>query len=211
MINYITAFFSGAAIGVPMCFALGPVFFALIQNSLSNGFRSAFYIASGVIVADVILFAAAYTGTHLFMEGQNADKTSINFWVELTGGIILILMGFFTIRKHVTETNERKFFHNPVMYFMRGFALNFLNPINFFAWVILVASVNVAYSTTSYRFTFYITTLASIFATEIVISYFAARITKILNARMLKLISTGNGMVFMGCGIWLLGIAFGYF
>ncbi len=211
MINYIIAFLSGAAVGVPMCFALGPVFFALIQNSLSNGFRSAFYIATGVIIADIILFIAAYSGTNLFIDGQNADKTSINFWVELLGGIILVLMGFFTIRRHVRETNERKFFHNPVMYFMRGFALNFLNPVNFFAWVVVIANFNLVYITTSYRLTFYIATILSIFATELIISYFAARITKILNAKMLRIISTGNGLVFMGCGLWLLGMAFAIF
>jgi threonine/homoserine/homoserine lactone efflux protein len=211
MINYIIAFLSGAVVGVPMCFALGPVFFALLQNSLSNGFRSAFYIALGVIVADVILFTAAYTGTNLFMKGANADKTSINFWVELAGGTILILMGFFTIRKHIKETNQLKFFHNPFMYFMRGFALNFLNPVNFFAWLVVIANFNVVYITTSYRFTFYTATLASIFMTEIIIAYFANRITRILNARMLRIISTGNGLVFAGCGIWLIGIAFGYF
>ena len=97
------------------------------------------------------------------------------------------------------------------MYFMRGFVLNFLNPMNFFAWVVLIANVNVAYVTTSYRFTFYIATLISIFSTEIIISFFAARITKVLNARTLRIISTGNGLIFMGCGIWLLGTAFGYF
>jgi threonine/homoserine/homoserine lactone efflux protein len=209
--NYITAFFSGAAIGIPMCFALGPVFFAVLQNSLSNGFRSAFFIATGVIIADVILFGAAYTGTHLFMEGQDTNRNSMNFWVELLGGIILVLMGIFTILKHVRETNERKFFQNPVMYFMRGFALNFLNPVNFFAWVVLIANVNVAYVTTSYRFTFYIATLCSIYATELIIAFFAVRITRILNARLLKIISTGNGLIFAGCGIWLLGTAFGFF
>ncbi|MCX6188516.1 MAG: LysE family transporter [Bacteroidetes bacterium] len=211
MINYLLAFLSGLVIGIPMCFSLGPVFFALIQNSLSNGIKSAFFIASGVIIADIILFGAAYTGTHLFIEGQNADRSSANFWVELLGGSILVLMGYFTIRKHVKETNERKFFNNPVMYFMRGFVLNFLNPMNFFAWVVLIANVNVAYVTTSYRFTFYIATLISIFSTEIIISFFAARITKVLNARTLRIISTGNGLIFMGCGIWLLGTAFGYF
>ncbi len=211
MINYIAAFFSGLAIGVPMCFALGPVFFALLQNSMSNGFRSALFIAMGVIIADVILFGAAYTGTHLFIEGQDTNKTGMNFWVELVGGIILVLMGFFTIRKHIVETNERKFFHNPFMYFMRGFALNFLNPINFFAWVILVANVNLAYITTGYRFTFYIATLISIFVTEVTIAHFARRITRMLNDKTLRLISTGNGMVFAGCGLWLLGIAFGFF
>jgi threonine/homoserine/homoserine lactone efflux protein len=211
MINYIIAFLSGAVVGVPMCFALGPVFFALLQNSLSNGFKSAFFIATGVIVADIILFSIAYSGAHLFIEGQNADRTSVNFWVELLGGSILVLMGFFTIRKHIKETNQLKFFHNPVMYFMRGFALNFLNPVNFFAWVVVIANFNLVYITTSYRFTFYIATLASIFATELMIAHFARRITRILNARVLRYISTVNGMVFAGCGIWLLGIAFGYF
>ena len=211
MINYLIAFLSGAVVGVPMCFALGPVFFALLQNSLSNGFKSAFFIATGVIIADIILFIAAYTGTNLFMEGQDTNVSGMSFWVELVGGTILILMGFFTIRKHIRETNERKFFNNPVMYFMRGFALNFLNPVNFFAWVIVIANFNLVYITTSYRFTFYIATLASIFATELIIAYFAARITKVLNAKVLRYISTGNGLIFAGCGIWLLGIAFGYF
>jgi len=213
MISYITAFILGATIGVPMSFALGPVFFALIQNSLTNGFKSAFYIATGVIIADIILFSAAYTGTHLFMEGDNTGRDNLNFWVELLGGTILILMGFFTIRKHVKETNEIKFFNNPVMYFMRGFALNFLNPVNFFAWVVLISSVNLQFplpNKMGERFTFYTATMVSIFVTEILVSFFAARITRILNARVIRIISTGNGLIFMGCGIWLLGIAFGY-
>lgn len=214
MVSYFIAIVLGAAVGIPMCFALGPVFFALLQNSMTNGFRSAFFIAVGVIIADIILFTAAYTGTHLFIDNDNGSKDNLNFWVELLGGSILILMGFFTIRRHIKETNELKFFQNPVMYFMRGFALNFLNPMNFFAWVILISSVNLQYPLplrSGERFCFYIATLTSIFLTEIIVSYFATRITKILNAKLIRFISTGNGMVFIGCGIWLLGIAFGYF
>ncbi len=208
MINHIVAFFLGIAAGIPMSFALGPVFFALIQNSLSNSFKSAFYIATGVIIADIILFVAAYSGTQLFIEGQNTDTGSMNFWVELVGGSILILMGFFTIRKQVTESNQIKFFYNPFMFFMRGFALNIFNPLNFFLWVGLIAVYNLQHDSTSIRFTFYIATLLSIFMTEILIAYFAARITKLLNARVLHIISIVNGLIFTGCGILLFVSAF---
>jgi threonine/homoserine/homoserine lactone efflux protein len=210
LVNYLSALFSGIVIGIPLCFALGPVFFALIQNSLTNGFKSAFFIATGVILADIILFAAAYTGTHLFInDGTHTAKANINFWVELGGGIVLFIMGFLTLRKHVEETNQKRFFHNPVMYTVRGFALNFLNPANFFAWVVVTSNFNQIYETIPYRTVFYISTLASVYITELLISYFAGRIRRVINDRFMRLISIVNGIIFIGCGLLLFATAFG--
>ena len=207
--NYISIFISGVLIGIPLCFTLGPVFFALLQNSISNGFKSAFFIATGVILADVILFLAAYSGTNLFMHDGTSNATSVKFWVEISGGIVLVLMGFFTIRKHVVESDEKKFFQNPVMYLARGFALNFLNPATFFAWVVVTSNFNHVYTDISLRATFYTAALASVYVTELIIAYFAARIRKILNDRVMRIISMVNGLIFIGCGILLFAIAFG--
>jgi hypothetical protein len=86
--------------------------------------------------------------------------------------------------------------------------------LNFFAWVVVISSVNLQFPIPVHateRFVFYSATLISIFGTEVLVSYFAARITKVLNAKLIRMISTVNGLIFMGCGIWLMGIAFGYF
>jgi threonine/homoserine/homoserine lactone efflux protein len=210
LVNYISALFSGIVIGIPLCFALGPVFFALIQNSLTNGFKSAFFIATGVILADILLFAAAYTGTHLFInDGMATSRDTVNFWVELCGGIVLLIMGFMALRKHVVETNQKRFFHNPVMYTVRGFALNFLNPANFFAWVVVTSNFNQIYISMPFRVVFYVSTLASVYITELLISYFAGRIRRVINDRFMHLISIVNGIIFIGCGLLLFATAFG--
>ena len=45
---------------------LGTVFFCLIQNSIDNGFKSGYFIATGVIVSDLLLIVVSYFNSNLF-------------------------------------------------------------------------------------------------------------------------------------------------
>jgi threonine/homoserine/homoserine lactone efflux protein len=55
----ISAFLYGIPTGFFFSFALGPVFFTLIKSSIQHGFRMTLFIASGVILADLLLLTLA--------------------------------------------------------------------------------------------------------------------------------------------------------
>ena len=48
---------------------LGTVFFCLVQNSIVNGFKSGAFVASGVIISDIILIVIGHFSATLFPQG----------------------------------------------------------------------------------------------------------------------------------------------
>ena len=96
----ISAFLYGLPVGFAFSFALGPVFFSLIKASLENGFRSAVYIAIGVIVADMILLGIAYGGVQTLLP----NNMNVAFWTQLLGGSFLLGIGIATILKKPQNT-----------------------------------------------------------------------------------------------------------
>ena len=49
----------GFVTGMALSLMLGTVFFSLLRNSLQYGYKSGFFIASGVILCDVIFISLA--------------------------------------------------------------------------------------------------------------------------------------------------------
>jgi threonine/homoserine/homoserine lactone efflux protein len=49
------AFLLGLPVGFLFSFAMGPIFFMLLQSSLENGLRYAVFMIFGVVVADAVL------------------------------------------------------------------------------------------------------------------------------------------------------------
>ena len=100
---------------------------------MENGFRSAVYIAIGVIIADMILLGIAYGGIETLLP-NNMD---VAFWTQLLGGLFLLGIGIATIRKKSQNTEGSLIEPSKLILknIARGFFLNILNPANFFEWV----------------------------------------------------------------------------
>jgi L-lysine exporter family protein LysE/ArgO len=195
-------FFSGIPVGFIMSFALGPIFFSLIHYSLTRGFWSSFYIATGVILADILLISTAFSGAQWLL--PNDEK--VKFWVSILGGLMLIGMGVsnFMKRKSDPKINEKSG-KSAILLIFNGFLLNILNPANFFSWLILSANI-----TQSGRFSmqgqffFYTGCLVGIYFTEIAIAYFASLLQKYLNDAIMKKINYIMGGIFILCGLLLM-------
>lgn len=199
----IKAFLYGIPIGFLFSFALGPVFFTIIKTSLERGFRSTIPITIGVILADLVLLGLAYSGVEAFIP-QGVD---ISFWVELIGGLFLIILGVITVfnRSKVAKAKEINltalFFQN----LFKGFLLNILNPTNFMEWVGTVGVLKTKYHFEMYEnVSFFTGALLCATITSLAISYFAARLRNILTAKVMRYINIGSGILFLGFGIWLL-------
>lgn len=199
-----SAFLYGLPVGFAFSFALGPVFFLLIKASLEYGFRAAISIALGVIAADLVLLGIAYGGVEAFLPKSDMDVT---FWVQLLGGLLLIGIGLATILKKrkntegVILTHERRIIKHLSM----GFFLNIINPANFFEWVGAASVLKTKYQFETFEnVSFFTGALLAVFITELSVAYFATRLRKVLNDRVIYGINVVTGVVFVGSGIWLL-------
>jgi threonine/homoserine/homoserine lactone efflux protein len=199
----LSAFLYGLPVGFAFSFALGPVFFSLIKTSLERGFRAAASIASGVIVADILLLAIAYGGVDTFLPKSNVDVT---FWVEILGSLLLLGLGIGTMVKKPQNTEggilpqERRILTHLSM----GFFLNLLNPANFFEWMGTASLLKSKYHFDTFEnVSFFTGTLLAVFFTELSVAYFATRLRPILSPKIIYRINIVSGTVFIGSGLWL--------
>ena len=206
MVKYFSAsaFLYGVPVGFVFSFALGPIFFTLITTSLERGFKAALSIALGVIMADLVLLGIAYGGVETFLPTGNIDVT---FWVELLGGVFLIALGVAAIMKKPRNTEGVKIVYEKQILknISIGFFLNIFNPANFFEWVGAVSVLKSKYNFETFEnVSFFFGALLAVLVTELSIAYFASRLRKVLNNRVMYIVNLMMGAVFISSGIWLL-------
>jgi len=126
---------AGIGLGLLMAIMIGPVFFMLINISIKNGFRSAFYFALGVVLSD-----GFYISIIEFSKSLVGLIDSHRHWVAMVGGVLLIGFGISSIVAKVTDPKDivvksdvsRKDLFLEVI---KGFVMNALNPFVLFFWI----------------------------------------------------------------------------
>ena len=125
----INEYLNAILLGFGLSFMVGPVFFTLLETSITRGFRAALSFDLGVILADVMFITVSYYGSVSILQRIQNDPR-----IFLIGGVVLIIYGAFTIfykktKKIVTDKElvvvEN---NNYIGLFFKGF---FLNSINF--------------------------------------------------------------------------------
>lgn len=196
---------NGFLAGLALSLGLGAVFFALIQNSIKNGYKTGVAIASGVIVSDIIFVIFALLGTSLFSKG---DLQSI--WVQVVAVSFLLFLGIHTFvhaKKPIDRTTAKPTisFGNVLVYFGKGFLLNGLNPVNFFAWTVICTTTTGTFNyTLSDNILFFATALVVIFLMETLISLGAHKIKNKLTDKVMLWINRVSGSVYILAAILLL-------
>ncbi|MDH3321723.1 MAG: LysE family transporter [Flavobacteriaceae bacterium] len=176
MINeYLNAFL----LGLGLAFMVGPVFFTLIETSITKGARAAITFDFGVVLADSVFISIAYFGSVALLEKIQDDPR-----LFLIGGLVLILYGLFTIfhkktKKIVTdETLVIVENTNYLKLFLKGFFLNFINIGVLAFWLAIVIAVSSNFQMNESKIFRY-------FAL-VLISYLVIDLFKILAAKQLK-------------------------
>ncbi|MCH2196729.1 LysE family transporter [Kordia sp.] len=162
--------------------AIGPIFFLLLEISITKGFRSALAFDLGAIFADIIFIIFAYYSTSGIIEKIKDDPNLIIF-----GGLILCAYGVISyiktaksfrkiVREHYSvDTNTKK---NFIGLFIKGFFLNFINFGVLAGWVLAIA--------TATQFTGGTKLGMFIFVATILVTLLLMDITKIMLAKKLK-------------------------
>lgn len=184
----------GFLVGVALCLTFGTVFFALIQNSVDNGFRSGLKIVAGVVTGDTLFVGAALLGTSLIPKVQGFENL-----MAFVGVLFLTAMGLANILRGSPRLAYPKTrFGNFVYYFSTGFFLNALNPVNFISWVTIVAYIrsHLHYGP-GQQYGFMGASLLGVFTTETLLAYYAHRLKRLFTPRVVRLFNRTTGFVFL--------------
>ncbi|RDK88478.1 LysE family translocator [Marinirhabdus gelatinilytica] len=165
--------------GFLLAFAVGPVFFTLIETSITKGFRAGVAFDLGAIFADIIFIIIAYFSTSKILERVKDDPGLLIF-----GGVVLIAYGVISyirtsrnlikiVREHYAVSIKK----NLGGLFLKGFLLNFVNFGVLAGWIGTIIMANAL--TSSERGVL-------LFLSTVLIVFFATDLLKILLAKKLK-------------------------
>jgi len=165
-------------LGFFLAFMIGPVFFMLIETSITKGVRAAIAFDIGVIIADALFIAVAY-----FSSFQLLENLSNLPGLYVFGGTILSVYGLIILIKKPNEKQIENEFNNTtktnyLQLFIKGFLLNFINIGVLVFWLGVVVVTGPSFETDINRFVVFFSTL--------LIAYFLTDLIKIILAKQLK-------------------------
>ena len=188
--------------GVVLGFGFGTIFFALIQNSINHGFKKGLDIALGVVISDILIISLILFGSQYLDEVQKYRHL-----IKYAGGILLVCLGIYQFfpQKINTDKNGELVSKGRLFFMSKGFVLNFMNPINFLAWLsIQIHLKGVSEYSNIQSIYFFLGSILAIFGIEIFISILANYIGKKLNNKVLKVINYTAGYIFIVLGLILM-------
>ncbi|HUH50832.1 MAG TPA: LysE family transporter [Flavobacterium sp.] len=164
-------------LGILLSFLIGPVFFVLLETSVTKGFRAAMVFDFGVIAADILFIIVAYFSSYRLIESIKDEPALFIF-----GGLIMVTYGIISFVKLksnkvdnvVVDLGKKNYF----ALLGKGFLLNFINVGVLGFWLMILIIIGPMVDMETGRiFTFF---------TVILLTYLTIDIGKILLAKRLK-------------------------
>ena len=187
-------------VGFFTAFIMGPVFWVLLETSITKGFKAAVAFDLGVMFADVCFIGICYLGSFQLLEDEQNKQG-----LFVLGGTILLLYGLFSwINRNKKSKDQPEIQESKENYFglaAKGFAINILNVGVFIFWggVTIVSSPASGKSFTSFV----------LFFSIVLLSYFITDLLKISVANRFKSLLTGKGIVIVNSIVSLILIISG--
>ena len=132
-------FLAAIPLSLLLVFSTGPVFFVIVETSITKGAKHAFCVDLGAVLADVVFILAA-----LFSTQSLRSSLAENPRWFIIGGIVLCAFGLGSLIASIRQ-KKRMSFHaktlpkgNYFFYVAKGFVLNIINIATFLFWVGLV-------------------------------------------------------------------------
>ena len=200
MINDIV---TGIPWGIFLSFMIGPVFFILIETSITKGFRAALTFDLGVVLGDIFFIGIAYLGSYRLISSLK-DKPALFIF----GGILMVAYGIISFVKLKKQAkiqyeaiDDEIIKKNYGSLFIKGFFLNIINIGVLGFWLAIIISVGPKLEMqTSRMMTFF---------TSVIVSYLLIDCLKIVLAKQLKSKLTPTNILKIKKGISVVLIVFG--
>ncbi|WP_310377926.1 LysE family transporter [Flavobacterium sp.] len=194
---------SGIPWGIFLSFMIGPVFFILLETSITKGFRAALAFDLGVVLGDIVFIAIAYLGSYRLIQSLK-DKPALFIF----GGILMLVYGIISfIKLKKEEKIKYKIIDKEIIeknygsLFIKGFFLNIINIGVLGFWLAILISVGPKLEMqTSRMLTFFIT---------VILTYLGIDCIKIVLAKQLKNKMTPTNILKIKKGISVVLMIFG--
>ena len=194
---------TGLPWGIFLSFMIGPVFFILIETSITKGFRAALAFDLGVVLGDVFFIGVAYLGSYRLISSLK-DKPALFIF----GGIVMVAYGiisFVKLKKQAKiqyEAIEDEIIKkNYGSLFIKGFFLNVINIGVLGFWLAIIISVGPKLDMQTPRML--------TFFTSVILTYLLVDCLKIVLAKQLKSKLTPPNILKIKKGISIVLIVFG--
>lgn len=203
--------FQAIGIGFLLSVMVGPVFFVLLETSITKGARSALMLDLGVFISDIIYILFAFIfATQIKNFTDNAANN--NTLLAVIGGVLFLGYGLYILLKkqknNINLIDKRNSIphSNYVVLFLKGFMLNFANPAVLFYWIGIIAQGNMVVGKDSSAKVF-------IFVFIVLTTYFSFDVLKIITAKklrpfvtdaLLKAFNNLIGIIFITFGLFLI-------
>jgi len=190
MLSY---FFQGIITGLILSVAIGPVFFMLISISLTQGFKKAMVLESGIILGDLFCIIIAIWGLQAVL-----TKIEYRQIMTISGGIILMIFGIITWLKSKPKSKNQDDLNieeSNLRLFVKGFLFNISNPSVIFFWMAAVGLAISEFDNNSYKvFPYFAGTLITVFSIDVLKAYLAFNIKRFLTPGNLIRLNQGAGI-----------------
>ena len=203
-----------------LVFGFGPAFFTLLQTSIDRGFRSAAWLALGVMCCDMIFVSlCVLTSIQLVVENEREM-----FLFSLGAGIILVLFGLYTFYRRggkdsYTQMQARMEAMSKAgeaapmpekapswfVFFGKGFLLNCLNPFVLLFWLSAVAVTASNFEGNKpHTLLFFAVTLGTSYCCDLLKAKAATSLKRFFNPRRLRILNQAIGISLVAFGVFLL-------
>lgn len=196
----------GIVTGLVLSIYVGATFFTIVETSIRRGPAAAIILNVGVWVSDISFIILAYFGAAELMQ-----PIVENVWVKiLAGGMFMVFGLSYFFRKPAETTNSLSNNSKGVtVLFLKGFAINSLNPSVFIFWfgtmVMVVSTLKLTGIEIFYYFASVVGTVAIIDTVKVLS---ASEIRRVVNDLMMTRLFRITGIILISFGLFLIFRAF---
>ena len=190
-------------LGFLLSFMVGPVFFVLLETSATKGFRAAFALDMGVVVADIFFLVIAY-----FSSFQLLENLSNQPGLYVFGGVILLVYGLTIFFRSDFKEKKPRIVTKGSDYlglFVKGFLLNFINIGVLVFWLGVIIIVGPSLDNEPNRIiTFFATMLGAYLITDLFKILLAKQLRRKLTRERIFWVKKALGIILVICGVVLI-------
>jgi threonine/homoserine/homoserine lactone efflux protein len=200
------SFIEGLFYGLIFLFSFGPAFFALMQAALKHGFSRAVFVSLGVNMVDAVLIGLVMVGFSSILEND-----TVRFWSGFVGAIVLILFGLSSwVQSKKIQLEENTSSRTHMHFWLKGAAINGLNPMVLLFWIGVVSSVSAFGYSQIQQIGFFSGLLTSVVLIDSFKAFVIIRFSGIFTDRSLTVVNRIVGSVFIFFGFRLLVYMLGW-
>ena len=202
-------FIPAIPIGIVLAFTIGPVFFTVLETSISKGIKAAIFVDIGVVLSDVMFFVIAFFSTNSLLKSIEENSDS---WYFL-GGVLLVAYAGISLIKIIQEKNnpenkEGALIENSpnlLKMVVKGFLLNIINVVVLFYWVGIILYFGPQLEMNESKiYLFFIIIISTYFTIDLGKIYLAQQLKKKLTDIVIKTIKIVVNSFIVICGLFLI-------